>query len=143
MTIYLGADHGGFELKEKLKAYLAQAKYSMEDCGAQSLVPDDDFPVYANAVSEKVKSDAMSFGILICRSGGGMTIAANRHTGIRAVECMSVEQAEHARTNNNANVLTLAAQWTSEGDAQHIVDAFLRTEFHHEERFVRRVGMVG
>jgi ribose 5-phosphate isomerase B len=143
MKIYLGADHGGFELKEYLKTYLAQKGFAVEDCGAATLVPDDDYPVYAKIVAEKVLSDSDAKGILICRSGGGMAIAANRFKGIRAVDCMTVESAIHARTNNDANVLTLAAEWISQDDAEKIVDAFLETEFQKEERFVRRMEMVG
>lgn len=143
MKIYLGADHGGFELKERLKLLMQQQGVEIEDCGASTLVPDDDYPVFAKIVAEKMMSDSSSFGVLICRSGGGMAIAANRYKGIRAVDCMNVEAAIHARTNNDANVLTLAAEWMSETDAVKIVDAFLHTAFQKEERFVRRIEMVG
>lgn len=142
MKIYIGADHGGFTLKEHLKVYVIQRGFEVEDCGALRLDPEDDFPVYAKTVSEKVEKDPESRGILICRSGGGMAIAANRFKGIRAVDCMTVESAIHARTNNDANVLTLAAEWISEADAEKIVDAFLHTEFQKEERFVRRIQAI-
>ncbi len=143
MKIYLGADHGGFELKEHLKTYLMQKGIEVEDCGAFSLIPEDDYPVYAQAVAEKMLSDLDAKGVLLCRSGGGMAIAANRYKHIRAVDCISVESAIHARTNNDANVLTLAAEWISQENAEKIVDAFSQTEFQKEERFVRRVEMVG
>lgn len=143
MKIYLGADHGGFELKEHLKRTMQQEGVEVEDCGASTLVPDDDYPVFAKIVAEKMMGDSSSFGVLICRSGGGMAIAVNRYKGIRAVDCMNVEAAIHARMNNDANVLTLAAEWMSETDAVKIVDAFLHTAFQKEERFVRRIEMVG
>lgn len=143
MKIYLGADHGGFELKEHLKLYLNQRGFEVEDCGAPSLIPEDDYPVYAKIVAEKMMGDIHAKGILICRSGGGMAIAANRYKGIRAVDCMHVEAAIHARTNNDANILTLASEWMSETDAVKIVDAFLHTAFQKEERFVRRIEMAG
>lgn len=141
MNIYIGADHGGFELKKKIKEWLTVQGHFVEDIGAVELDPQDDYPQYAFAVARGVLHNG-GVGILVCRSGGGMTIAANRVPGIRAVDCMTVESAVHARTNNNANVLSLSGDWVDETLAIEIVHAFLTTQFLNEERHVRRISQL-
>lgn len=139
MTIYLGADHGGFSLKELLKGELMKQGYTVEDCGAFTLDPADDYPVYAQAVAKKILSNPASFGLLLCRSGAGMEIAANRFEGIRAVECRDADEAIHARQHNDANVVVLPADEIDEKKAEKIVKTFLETAFIQEERHVRRI----
>lgn len=141
-TIYLGADHGGYELKQTLKDWLAQAGYQTKDLGAHELDPKDDYPKFAAAVARAVSQDENGLGILICRSGGGMVIAANKIAGIRAVEVFNQVSAEHAKQHNHANVISLAADWMTENEAKAIVKAFLETEFTHEPRHQRRIEQI-
>lgn len=147
MTIYLGADHRGFALKEKLKQMLAGEGYDVVDCGATTLVPDDDYPDYAKAVAEKVAKNPSAgkggdFGVLICGSGFGMEIAANKFPGIRAVLPSSPDHAYQARHDDDANVLSIAADFTDEAAAQKIVKTFLVTPFAKEERYRRRLDKI-
>ena len=145
MTIYLGADHGGFALKEKLKQILVGERYDVVDCGAMALVPDDDYPDYAKAVAVAVgknPGENGDRGILICRSGVGMDIAANKFPGIRAALPMSPDHAYQARHDDDANVLVLAADFINEATAQKIVKTFLSTPFAKEERFRRRLEKI-
>lgn len=141
--IYLGADHGGFAVKEQIKQWLASGGYEMIDMGAPTLVPDDDYPIYAQAVALKIQEDPeKNRGILLCRSGGGMAIAANRFKEVRAVDCKSVEEAVHARQHNDANVLTLPAEWVTGEQAIDIVQAFLTTPFSGEQRHIQRIKKI-
>jgi ribose 5-phosphate isomerase B len=145
MTIYLGADHRGFDLKEKLKQMLAGEGYDIVDCGATTLVPDDDYPDYARAVAEAVGKkfgDGGDRGILICGSGFGMDIAANKFRAVRAVLPMSPDHAYQARHDDDANVLALAADFTDEVTAEKIVKTFLSTPFAKEERYRRRLEKI-
>ena len=142
-TIYLGADHGGFELKEEAKQWLADWGYQAEDLGAYSHNPQDDYPPVALAVAQEVAAEPQqSVGLLFCRSGGGMVVAANKVAGIRAVSLDSVEAAMHAKTDNGANVGSLAADWLSREQAKVIIKAFLETEFSGAERHVRRLAQI-
>jgi ribose 5-phosphate isomerase B len=143
MTIYLGADHGGFDLKEKIKAQLLNEAYDVVDCGATSLVPDDDYPDFAKAVGEAVgKNPEMDRGVLICRSGFGMDIAANKFPGIRAALPMSPDHAYQARHDDDANILVLPADFIEEPMALQILSTFLSTPFEREERFRRRLEKI-
>lgn len=141
--IYLGADHGGFTLKEFLKERLRQEGFAVEDCGAQTLDPEDDYPQFAQAVAQKVAEDPNAVGILCCRSGAGMVIAANRVPEVRAVEGWNLESAKRTRQQNHANILSLAGDWLSNDAAWAIVEAFLKEPFSSEERHVRRVAQLG
>mgnify|MGYP000248983419 CR=1 FL=1 len=140
--IYLGADHGGFELKEQLKSWLEEIRYSVEDLGAFSYNPDDDYPEFASAVANKVATEGKAIGILICRSGGGMVITANKIYGIRAVELFDKKSAKHAREHNHANVITIGADWTDLNQAKEIITEFLNTEPSQEERHLRRLDQI-
>jgi ribose 5-phosphate isomerase B len=139
--IYLGADHGGFILKEKIKTWLAEWGQEYQDLGNMLLDPGDDETTYAQIVAQKVISDPGAKGILLCKSGGGMAIMANRFKGIRAVDCTTVEAAMHAREHNDSNVLTLAAEWLSENQAKEILQVWLNTPFSNKERYQRRIDM--
>lgn len=140
MTIYLGSDHGGFELKEALKAYLADEAHLVIDQGTYSL-DSVDYPDYAQAVGEAVLADDGSLGIVICGTGIGISIAANKLKGIRAALCSEEFSARMARRHNNANVLALGGRTTGVELAKSIVDAFLSAEFEGD-RHARRVEKI-
>ena len=148
--IYLGADHGGFELKEKLKAWFTKSKLPYIDLGAYKLDPADDYPQYAFAVAETVVHEDDSSkpfkdrpqGILICRSAVGVVIAANKVPGIRAVAAYDVKCANHSRYNDDTNVLGLSGDWLNQHQAEEIIKAWLKTEFSHAPRHVRRIGQI-
>lgn len=143
MKIFLGADHRGFDLKEKLKEWLKDHGYAVEDLGAYKLDPQDDYPDFAFAVAEKVaEPSGENRGILICGSGAGMDIAANKIRGIRATVSWSVESAEHMRAHDDVNVISIAADWTSPETAREIVRVFLDTPFSGGERHIRRLNKI-
>ncbi len=135
-TVGLGADHGGFELKEAIKRHLEQRGVSVADFGANSNEPTD-YPDFAQAVARSVAERRTEFGVLICTTGVGMSITANKFPGVRAALVGDEQTAALARRHNNANVLCLAGQNTAPEDARRIVDAFLAASFEggrHERR---------
>ncbi|HEY2573265.1 MAG TPA: ribose 5-phosphate isomerase B, partial [Verrucomicrobiaceae bacterium] len=136
--IALGADHGGFELKNALAAYLKQKGREVFDLGTNSK-DSVDYPDYADAVAEKVLAGTADAGILVCTSGVGVCMAANRHVGIQAAMARDAGEAALTREHNNANVLCLGGASTPLADAQKMVDAFLETSFAGG-RHARRVG---
>ena len=140
MKVYLGADHGGFPLKEKVKAWLTAWKVTFEDKGAYTLDPEDDYPQFAFAVAEVI--GPKDRGIIVCRSAAGLVIAANKVPGVRAVAVFDERGAINARTHNDANVLGLSADWTDEKTTEKIIKAFLKTEFSKEARHKRRLGQI-
>lgn len=143
MTIYLGADHGGFNLKEHLKDILKKDGYDVVDCGPTSHVEGDDYPDYAIPVAKQVeRSPDLSRGILICRSGFGMDIAANKFPKVRAVLPMSPDHAFQARHDDDANVLCFAADFIDDAMAENITKVFLSTAFAKEERYARRLQKI-
>lgn len=140
MKIYAGSDHGGFNLKATLIRKLQQMGHEVEDLGTNSS-DSCDYPDYAHAVARRVVEDAGSFGLLICGSGIGISIAANRHAGIRAALCRSGLEAELARQHNDANILALGERITGEAMAIDILEKFIAAEFagnRHTER-VRKI----
>ncbi len=141
--VYIGADHGGFLLKEELKKMLTTDGTVVEDMGATSLDPTDDYPDFAHAVALKVVANPENAkGIVICRSGGGVAIVANKTKRIRAVQVNSVEGAKHARSNDDANIIALAGDWLSIEQAKEIVTAFLQTSFLAQEKDQRRIDKI-
>ena len=126
--IFLSSDHGGFELKEKVKGFLIDNKFEYEDLGCSSLEPVD-YPDFAKLLSQKIKDKNNSKGILFCGTGIGISMAANRFPHIRAALCTSVEMASKSRKHNNANVLALGGRILEEKLALEIVKEFLKTEF--------------
>ena len=140
--VVLGADHGGFALKEKAKLWLGGGGVPYADVGALTMDPVDDYPVFATAAAKKVLANPDGKAVLFCRSGGGMAIAANRLKGVRAVDCTTVESALLARKKNNANILSIAADWLNEDQAKTIIKTFLETPFPGEERHMRRIAML-
>lgn len=143
MKIYLGADHGGFELKEKFKEYLSNNdNYELEDCGAASFVADDDYPDFAFVVAEKVASDQQSLGVLFCRSGSGMVIAANKVKEIRAVEIYDQQIAAHAKSHNQANVIAFSGDYLSAEQMFALFEIFIKEAINQDERHQRRLQKI-
>lgn len=161
MKIYIGSDHAGFELKEKLKEFLKEKKYTLEDKGVFELNPGDDYPDFVRTVARAVSGDLVSFGIIIGGSGQGEAIVANRQKGVRAVVFYGprapiadadvngrksddpFEIVKLARMHNNANILSLGARFVTEEEAQKAVEIFLETEFEggrHQERLEKIDG---
>jgi deoxyribose-phosphate aldolase len=138
--IALGADHGGFELKEALKSYLGPRGYAIEDCGTHSSEPVD-YPVYAHAVAQLVSQGKADRGIMVDRAGIGSAMAANKVPGVRAALCYDLSTARNSREHNDANVLTLGAGLVGPDLAKQIVDIWLATECT-AERHLRRVAMI-
>jgi glycine hydroxymethyltransferase len=141
MRIAIGTDHGGLELKEAVKTFLAGRKDVVLDLGAHTAAPSD-YADYAIAVAEAVVEGKADCGILLCTTGNGMAIGANRFPGIRATICMTPAMAAKARSHNNANVLVLAGCALSTPDACAIVTTWLDTAFSAEERHVRRLAKI-
>lgn len=143
MKIYIGADHGGFEMKEEIKKWLIEHSYEVEDCGNTVFDSDDDYPDFAFPVAEKVaNSNETAKGLLICRSGGGVVISANKVKGVRAVDVFDQKSVLHARSHNNANIISVGGDWVSIAEAKEIIKTFLETEFKNEERHVRRIKKI-
>lgn len=141
MKIYLASDHAGFHLKEKVMAHLSKAKYDVEDEGDKVLDPADDFPQFAYAATTKVlgSDDPDARAILLCGSGQGMCMAANRVRGIRAALCWNEAVAHETRNDNDSNVLCLPVRFLSEEEILRIVDTWLKTPFSKAERHARRI----
>lgn len=140
MKIAIGADHAGFLLKDKLRDQLRAAGHEVLDLGTDS--PESvDYPDFAAAVSHKVSSGAVDRGILVCSSGVGMSIAANKIAGIRAALGTHEEEVGYVRRHNDANILALGAKYTDEPTAERLTEVFLNTEFEGG-RHARRVAKI-
>ncbi|MCF7800438.1 MAG: ribose 5-phosphate isomerase B [Candidatus Marinimicrobia bacterium] len=140
MSLVIGSDHAGFEAKQDLIAFLTKHGYKVIDKGCDS--PESvDYPDFALAVSKTVQSGEAGLGILICGTGIGMSITANKVPGIRAALCTSVAHAELSRQHNDANVLCLGARLQSRGEREEITRAFLDAEFEGQ-RHARRVRKI-
>lgn len=141
MKIYLGADHNGFEYKAELAKALQMAGHEVVDEGDQALQADDDYPEFASKVATALlaDSDPEARGILVCGSGQGMCIAANRFKGIRAALCWNQHEARAARNDDDCNVLCLSSRYTSIDEAGSIMATFLATPFAGAPRFSRRI----
>jgi len=146
MQVYLGSDHAGINLKREIKDYLEQKFKGKEDYSVLDLGvftnDSSDYPDIAREVCEKVSENKGAFGILICGSGVGMSITANRRNGIRAVLANNEITARMGRAHNNANVLCMGERLTGRDLATAIVDVFIETKFDAEERHVRRIGKI-
>jgi ribose 5-phosphate isomerase B len=144
MKIFLGADHNGFYLKEKVFAYLAKHGYEVEDVGDQQLDPDDDFPQFAQMAALKVLGEDDARAILLCGGGQGMAMAANRFNGIRASVVWDAYEAKMTRNDNDSNILCLPSR-IFENDPkawQGIVETWLATPFADAVRFRRRNAQI-
>lgn len=137
--IAIGSDHAGYELKEGLNKYLIELGYETLDLGTKDL-SSVDYPDFGRKVGEKVVKDHLDFGIVICGTGIGISIAANKVKGVRAALVYDEEMAMLAKMHNNANVIALGGRKTSLEEAKKIVDAFLGATF--EERHQRRLDMI-
>lgn len=139
--IAIGSDHGGFELKKEVMAHLDARGLEYKDFGTYSDA-NCDYPVYGKAVAKAVASGECERGIIICGTGIGISIAANKVHGIRAALCGDCFSAEATRQHNDANVLALGARVVGPGLALKIVDTFLDTPFSNGERHIRRIEMI-
>lgn len=141
MLVGIGSDHGGYSLKEEIKSHLEQIGVSFMDFGTDSVEPTD-YPLIACDVAEAVSEGRVERGIVVCGTGIGVCIAANKVPGIRAALCHDTFSARASRQHNNANVLTMGARVIGPGLALDIVDAFLNTGFEDGGRHARRVGQI-
>lgn len=142
VQIYLGTDHHGFALKHELLAWLKRLGHQVIDFSTPAPDPHDDYPQVSKAVAQAVVDWPGSRGILLCGSGIGVVIAANKVTGIRAAAGWLPQQVEHGRTADDINVLGLAADYLDLVTAQHLVEIFLTTQFGEQERAVRRIAQI-
>lgn len=140
MKIAIGCDHGAYSLKEAIKEYLAEKGIEVDDKGTYSK-DSVHYPVYAKAVCKEIQSGNAELGILLCSTGIGISIAANKHRGIRAALCSDVYGAKFTRLHNDANVLCMGALVTGEGLAKMITDTFIETKFEGG-RHQTRVDMI-
>lgn len=136
--VAIGCDHAGFEMKEELKKFLLEAGYEYKDFGTHN-AESTDYPIYGQAVAEAVASGECDRGIVICGTGIGISIAANKVPGVRAGACYNTDMARISREHNDTNVLALGARITAIPFAIDIVRVWLETEFSHGERHTRRI----
>ena len=139
--IAIGSDHGGFELKQAVLAHLENRGIEYKDYGCYD-TSSCDYPVYGRAAAKAVASGECEKGLVICTTGIGISITANKVPGIRCALCTSEELAKMTRLHNNANMLALGASAVSKELACRIVDTFLDTEFSNEERHIRRINLI-
>jgi len=142
LRIAIGADHGGFALKAELAPWLRGKGYEVLDMGAETLIPADDYPDYALAVAESVASGKVQRGIIICGSGIGACIVANKVPGVRACACHDTYSAHQGVEHDDMNVLCLGARVVGDALAREVVSTFLEAKFSSEERFQRRLQKV-
>ena len=138
--IFISSDHAGFKLKESIKMYLSKKRLSFQDLGP---INDDkvDYPDYAHKVAKKVKTNKNNVGILVCGSGTGMNIAANKHKNIRAAQCFNLKSTKLSRLHNDANIITLESRVLSKNNALKLISVFLNTKFkggRHSKR-IRKI----
>ena len=138
--IFISSDHAGYELKEEIKSYLSKKKISFHDMGPFN---DGrvDYPDYAHQVAKKVKSSKSNVGILVCGSGMGMNIAANRHKNIRAAQCFNLKSTKLSRLHNDANIITLGSRLLNKKLALSCVNTFLNTKFEGG-RHIKRIKKI-
>jgi len=141
--IYLGADHRGYNLKEGLKKFLEQEKIKFQDLGNLKYNEEDDYPDFAKKVAEKISSNPKKDkGILICGTGIGMSIVANKFKEVRAGLCLSGYMAKRAVEEDDINILCLAADITDTGTSEKIIRKWLKAKFKNEERYKRRIKKI-
>ncbi len=142
MKIFIGSDHAGFELKNILVEFLKSEGHEVEDKGAFTLDPSDDYPDFVKPVAEAVANDQEAKGIILGGSGEGETIVADRHPHVRAIEWYggNLEVVKLSREHNDANILSLGARFITEEEAKEAVKLWLATPFSGDERHVRRIA---
>lgn len=144
MVIYFGADHRGFKLKEMLKEFVRVLGYEIFDCGNVQYDEADDYPMFAGVVAEKVgAAPEVSRGIVLCGSGTGVDVVANKFDHVRSALALNTDQVYDARHDDDVNVLAIAADFTDEETAKKYAQLFLETPFGGEERFTRRIKEIG
>ena len=141
MKIFIGADHRGYELKEKLAAWLEVEGYKFEDMGAHVLDPYDDYTVFAEKVASSA-ADSRGRGILLCGSGVGVDVVANKFDGVRASIGKNEKQIAAGRSDDDMNVLVIAADYTNEEETKSMIKAFLKTKFSGKARHKRRLSEI-
>ncbi|OGK63100.1 hypothetical protein A2334_00100 [Candidatus Roizmanbacteria bacterium RIFOXYB2_FULL_38_10] len=140
MTIFIASDHRGFELKNKIIEYLQEKNIRIEDLGNYQYDPVDDYPIFARKVVQAVLQNTTEYlGIVICGSGVGVSIVANRFPGIRCAVGFQKEQVVHTRENDNVNVLALPSDYINFEETKELIDAFLQTQTKQEEKYKRRI----
>ena len=143
MLIYIGADHRGFQLKENLKEFLIRQGYEVIDAGNKVYDENDDYPDFVITVAKAVSQDpANRRGILICGSGVGVDVVANKFRGVRSALVGNSDQAYLSRNHNDANVLSLASDFLDEEQAKKILSTWLQTDFSNEPRHQRRLDKI-
>lgn len=154
--MYISSDHGGFNYRQSLVQYLLEQGFDIIDIGPNKLDPADDYPQFAKElalmVTKEVSTDSKlarndaddsnATGIIICRNGVGVSIVANKFPGIRCALCFNIKQAGSARNDDNANVLSLPADYVTLEEAKEISKSFLETPFGSHERYKRRLGQI-
>ncbi|MDQ3018596.1 MAG: RpiB/LacA/LacB family sugar-phosphate isomerase [bacterium] len=141
--IYIASDHGGYKLKEQLKKFLKAEKVDYTDLGPKKFVANDDYPDYAKLVAQKVsKNPLRDLGILICRSGQGVCIVANKFKYVRAALVWNTEEAKMSRLDDMTNVLCLPSDYISPKIAEKIVDVWLNTPYSQDARHMRRIKKI-
>ena len=139
-NIFISSDHAGYKLKEQIKKYLHRKKIKFKDLGPYS-IQSVDYPLYAHKVAREVKKNKKNIGILVCGSGTGMSITANKHKNIRAALCFNAKSTKLSRLHNDANVITLGARLLSKKNALTFIDIFLKTKFEGG-RHLKRVKKI-
>jgi len=142
MKVAVGADHAGFPLKEQIADAIRAAGHQVIDCGATELIPGDDYPDYAERVAQAIRSGQAERGVLICGSGVGASVAANKFNGIRAALCHDTFSAHQGVEDDSMNILCLGARVVGPSLAEELVIAFLRARFSNAERHARRLAKV-
>lgn len=142
MKVFLGTDHAGFDVKERVKIYLHNEGYEVVDCGAHEYDKDDDYPDFCSLAAQGVRDNPGSFGIVFGKSGAGECIVANKIQGIRSFLGINEENVKLAREHNDANVLSLGSNFVSDDQANALVKLFLTTPFSEEERHKRRIEKI-
>lgn len=142
MKLYLGTDHAGFELKEKIKTFLLEKNYNVEDCGAFEFNKIDDYPDFISKTAIKTTQNPNSFGIIFGKSGAGECMVANKIKGVRAFLAINEENVKLAREDNDANIISFGSRITNLDEIKKLVIIFLETKFTNEERHLRRINKI-
>ena len=143
MKLVISSDHAGFDLKEEVRAYLTKSEHEVVDLGAYRCEPQDDYPDFAERVGEAIRAGEATRGILICGSGVGVSVAANKIPGVRAAMCHDTYSAHQGVEHDDMNVLVLGARIVGTSLAYELIDSFLKAKFiSDQERFTRRFKKV-
>ncbi len=142
MKVFIGADHRGFHLKERLKPWITELGYEVNDVGATALHPEDDYTDFASTVALRVAENSEHRGIVICGSGVGVDVVANKIDGARCGYGASGKEIESARRDDDINILAIGADYVDEETVKQMIKTFLQTAFIKEERFVRRIDKI-